>query len=49
MTNIFDTTKKNFCIVEGANDPSGGYHGQILLGRLFSEMTDDFSDSEIIE
>ena len=49
MTNIFDITKKNFSIVEGANDPTGGYHGQILLGRLFSEMTDDFSDSEIIE
>lgn len=47
MTNIFDITKKNFSIVEGVTDPSGGYHGQLLLDRLFSDMTDDSSNSEI--
>ncbi len=45
MTNIFDIKKKNYTIVEGVDDPSGGYHGQILLGRLFSSMTENDIDS----
>lgn len=45
MTNIFDILKKHYTIVEGVDDPSGGYHGQILLGRLFSSMTENDSDS----
>lgn len=45
MTNIFDIKKKNYTIVEGVDDPSGGYHGQILLDRLFSSMTENDIDS----
>lgn len=34
MTNIFDILNKNYELVEGAGE-TGGYHGQILMQRLF--------------
>ena len=37
MTNIFDILNRNYKIVEGV-DASGGYHGQILMGKLFQQM-----------
>ena len=40
MTNIFDILDKNYTLVEGV-DESGGYHGQILMTRLFSSMLEE--------
>lgn len=37
MTDIFDILKKNYTLSEGVGE-DGGYHAQILMGRLFSEM-----------
>lgn len=37
MTNIFDIVNKNYSVVEGVGR-NGGYHAQILMARLFSEM-----------
>ncbi len=37
MTDIFDVLKKNYTLIEGVGK-DGGYHAQILMGRLFSEM-----------
>lgn len=37
MTNIFDILKKNYTLIEGVGK-DGGYHAQILMERLFSEM-----------
>ena len=34
MTNIFDILNKNYELVEGVGE-TGGYHGQILMQRLF--------------
>lgn len=36
MTNVFDILQKNYTITEGVGE-NGGYHAQILMGRLFSE------------
>ncbi|EOS22070.1 hypothetical protein C804_05868 [Lachnospiraceae bacterium A4] len=37
MTNLFDILKKDYILVKGVGS-DGGYHSQILLTRLFSEM-----------
>ena len=37
MTNIFDILKKNYKLIEGVGE-SGGYHAQMLLSSLFSQM-----------
>lgn len=37
MTDIFDILKKNYTLIEGVGK-DGGYHAQILMGRLFSQM-----------
>lgn len=37
MTNLFDILKKDYILVKGVGS-SGGYHAQILMSRLFSEM-----------
>ena len=37
MTNIFDILKKNYKLIEGVGE-SGGYHAQVLLSSLFSQM-----------
>ncbi len=37
MTNIFDILKKDYVLTVGV-DEYGGYHGQILMSRLFSQM-----------
>ncbi len=37
MTNIFDILNPSYQIVEGVGE-DGGYHAQILLSSLFSEM-----------
>ena len=34
MTNIFDILNRNYQLVEGVGS-DGGYHGQILMSRLF--------------
>jgi len=34
MTNLFDILNRKYQIIEGCNDPSGGYHGQMMLLRL---------------
>lgn len=36
MTNIFDITDKSYMLIESVGK-DGGYHAQILMGRLFSE------------
>lgn len=40
MTNLFDILKKNYKLVEGVGE-SGGYHAQVFMSSLFSQM--DFS------
>lgn len=40
MTSIFDILDKNYTLVEGV-DESGGYHGQILMTRLFRSMLEE--------
>ncbi len=37
MTNLFDILKKRYILVEGVGE-NGGYHAQILMTRLLSEM-----------
>lgn len=37
MTNLFDILKKNYRLVEGTGK-DGGYHANVLINRLFSEM-----------
>lgn len=37
MTNLFDILKKDYILVKGVGS-SGGYHAQILMSRLFSQM-----------
>lgn len=37
MTNLFDILKKDYMLVKGVGD-DGGYHAQILMTSLFSEM-----------
>ena len=37
MTNIFDILNKNYILVNGVGE-HGGYHGQILMSRMFSQM-----------
>lgn len=37
MTNIFEILNKNYTIVEGVGE-MGGYHSQILMVKLFSQM-----------
>ena len=37
MTNIFDILKKNYTLIEGTGK-NGGYHAQILMANLFSQM-----------
>ena len=37
MTNIFDILNKNYELVEGVGE-HGGYHGQIFISGVFSEM-----------
>lgn len=34
MTNIFDILKKDYKIIDGVGE-DGGYHGQMMIGRLF--------------
>ncbi|SET56271.1 Uncharacterised protein [Lacrimispora sphenoides] len=38
MNNIFDIMEKNYSLVVGCHDMSGGYHGQMMLKRAFSGM-----------
>lgn len=40
MTNIFDILNKEYSIVKGL-DEYGGYHGQILMSRLFKSFSKD--------
>ena len=40
MNNIFDILKKDYKLVIGTGD-QGGYHAEILMGRLFSQMYED--------
>ncbi len=40
MTDIFEILNKNFVLTEGV-DGSGGYHGQLMIQRLFSSMNID--------
>lgn len=37
MTNLFDILKRNYNLVEGVGE-SGGYHAQIFMSSLFSQM-----------
>lgn len=37
MTNLFDILKKDYILVKGVGS-NGGYHAQILMTRLFSEL-----------
>lgn len=37
MTDLFDILKKDYILVEGVGD-NGGYHAQILMTRLLSEL-----------
>ena len=37
MTNLFDILKKNYILTQGVGE-NGGYHAQILMSRLFSEI-----------
>ena len=37
MANIFDILNKNYQIINGVGE-HGGYHGQILISRLFSQI-----------
>lgn len=37
MTNIFEILNKNYTIVEGVGE-TGGYHAQMLMTKLFSQM-----------
>lgn len=37
MTNLFDILRKNYKLVEGVGK-DGGYHAQVLMTRLFSQM-----------
>ena len=37
MTNLFDILKKDYKLIKGVGK-DGGYHAQILMTRLFSEM-----------
>lgn len=37
MTNLFDILKKDYILVKGVGN-NGGYHAQILMARLFSEL-----------
>lgn len=40
MTNLFDILKKNYKLIEGVGE-NGGYHAQVFMSSLFSQM--DFS------
>lgn len=45
MTNIFEILKDDYVLTEGV-DESGGYHGQLMLQRLFSSMDiDDYIEN----
>lgn len=37
MTNIFNILSKNYQLINGVGE-HGGYHGQILMSRMFSQM-----------
>lgn len=37
MTNLFDILKKDYILVKGVGN-DGGYHAQILMKSLFSEL-----------
>ena len=37
MTNLFDILKRDYVLVKGVGN-DGGYHAQILMTRLFSEL-----------
>ena len=40
MTNIFDILNKNYELIEGVED-DGGYHGQLQISNMFSQMIDE--------
>ena len=40
MTNLFDILKKNYKLIEGVGE-NGGYHAQVFMSSLFTQM--DFS------
>ena len=37
MTNLFDILERNYNLVEGVGE-SGGYHAQIFMSSLFSQI-----------
>lgn len=44
MNNIFDILDKKYNLVVGSHDESGGYHGQILVSRIFKQSYDPVDD-----
>ncbi len=40
MNSIFDILEKNYKLVVGCNDESGGYHGQMQLCRVLKEVNE---------
>ena len=40
MTNIFDILNKNYELIGGVED-DGGYHGQLQISNMFSQMIDE--------
>ncbi len=47
MNNIFDIMDRNYKLIMGVGR-DGGYHAQIYMGRLFSQMFDEASEAGIV-
>ena len=47
MNNIFDIMDRNFKLITGVGK-DGGYHAQIFMGRLFSQMLDEACAAGIV-
>ena len=46
MTNIFDILNKNYRLTEGTGK-DGGYHAQVLISRLFSQINIQVPEEDV--